>query len=278
MAKLRLMSNNIWWAENNSSKWEARGEDCSAQHRAKGFARVYDETAPDIIGIQEAGGTLPSRVMTALLKQSQIPYALLWGKDTPIIYRADKFELIDSNYYIYPEEVPNLEGSFNNVETKSYCIGVFRVKENGKLIIFGTTHLWYMLDSMQAGSEAARVYQLGIFMDKIEEFKQKWGCPAVIVGDFNAKYNSDTVQSALKRGYIHAYNLATDYKDETSGYHLCNGDRYEGFENKGSFNDSIDQFLFKNIPDGTVKRFDRFYPEYYYPLSDHFPIMVDIEY
>ena len=278
MVNLRFMSNNIWWTNGNSSNWEAKGEDCSPEVRAKGFARTYAETAPDIIGLQEAAAMLPNHVMAELLYQTKIPYTLLWGRDTPIIYRTDKFELVDSAHDIYSEDISGLEGSFNNLKTKSYCIGVFRLKENGKLIIFGTTHLWYMLDSMQAGSEAARVYQLGIFMDKIEEFKQKWGCPAVIVGDFNAKYNSDTVQSALKRGYVHAYNLATDYKDETSGYHVCNGDRYEGFENKGSFNDSIDQFLFKDIPDGAVKRFDRFYPEYYYPLSDHFPIMVDIEY
>lgn len=278
MANLRLLSNNIWWTNENTSAWKARGEDCSPEHRAKGFARVYSELAPDIIGLQEAAAKLPNCVMTELLKQTEIPYTLLWGRDTPIIYRTDKFELVDSSYDIYPEENPGYEGSFNNLQTKSYCIAVFRSKENGKLLVFGTTHLWYMTDAQQKGSEAARVYQLGIFMDKVEEFKNKYGCPAVIMGDFNAGYNSDTVQSAIKNGYIHAYNLATDYKDETCGYHACNWDNYGGFERKATFNDAIDQLLFKDIPDGTVKRFDRYYPEYYYPLSDHFPVYVDIEY
>ena len=277
MAKLRLLSNNIWWTDENTDAWKARGEDCSPEYRAKGFARVYQELAPDIIGLQEAAAKLPSAVMTELLQQTDIPFALLWGRDTPIIYRADKFELIDSFYDIYSEENPGFEGSFNNLQTKSYCIGVFRVKENGKILVFGTTHLWYKTNEQQIGSEAARVYQLGIFMDKVEEFKKKYNCPAVIMGDFNAKYNSDTVQSALKRGYIHSYNLATDYKDETSGYHLCHWGEYDRFENKGTFYDAIDQLLFKDIPNGAVKRFDRYYPEYYYPLSDHFPLYVDIE-
>lgn len=277
MAKLRLLSNNIWWTDTNSDAWAARGEDCSPEVRAKGFARVYSELAPDIIGLQEAAVMLPNHVMTELLKQTEIPYALLWGRDTPIIYRADKFELIDSCYDIYPEENPGFEGEFNNLKTKSYCIGVFRLKEDGKLLIFGTTHLWYKYEHQQAGSEAARVYQLGIFMNKVEDFKKKYCCPAVIMGDFNAPYNSDTVQSALKRGYVHSYYLATDYRDETSGYHACHPDNYDRFENKGTFNDAIDQLLFKDIPDGAVKRFDRYYPEYYYPLSDHFPLYVDIE-
>lgn len=277
MSNLRLLSNNIWWTNANAPNWEARGEDCSPEHRAKGFARVYDELSPDIIGLQEAAAMLPNCVMTELLRQSEIPYALLWGRDTPIIYRTDRFELIDSFYDIYPDGIPDFEGEFNNLKTKSYCIGVFRVKEDGKLLIFGTTHLWYKFESQQAGSEAARVYQLGIFMDKVEAFKQKYNCPVVIMGDFNAPYESESVQSTIKRGYIHAYHLATDYRDETSGYHVCNPDRYEGFENKGTFNDAIDQLLFKDIKDGAVKRFDRYYPEYYYPLSDHFPLYVDIE-
>ncbi len=277
MANLRLLSNNIWWTNSNSSAWAERGEDCSPEHRAKGFARVYSELKPDIIGLQEAAAMLPNCVMTELLEQTDIPYALLWGRDTPIIYRADKFELVESAYDIYSEEIPDFEGSFNNLKTKSYCIGVFRIKENGKILVFGTTHLWYMTESQQKGSEAARVYQLNIFMDKIEQFKEKYNCPAVIMGDFNAKYDSDTVQSTLKRGYIHSYHLATDYKDETSGYHTCHPQNYDRFENKGTFNDAIDHLLFKDLPEGMVKRFDRYYPEYYFPLSDHFPLYVDIE-
>ena len=277
MAKFRLLSNNIWWSNNNTEAWKARGENCAPDHRAKGFARVYKELAPDIIGLQEAAAMLPNYVMTELLNQTEIPYAMLWGRDTPIIYRVDKFELVDSTYDIYPEGIPGFEGEFNNLLTKSYCIGVFRVKENGKLLIFATTHLWYKTEEQQSGSDFARTYQLGILMDKIEQFKEKYDCPVFMMGDFNAYYDSDAVRSALNRGYVSAYHLATDYRDETCGYHHCAGDRYEGFENKKTVNESIDQFMVKDAKEGSIKRFDRFYPEYYYPLSDHFPLFIDVE-
>lgn len=277
MAKLRFMSNNIWWCENNTKNWEARGENCSAEHRAKGFARVYDETAPDVIGIQEAGGLLLGHVMAALLSGTKIPYAQLWGRDTPIIYRADKFELIDSNHDIYPEEFDGYEGSFNNLNTKSYCIAVLRAKEDGKTFIFATTHLWYKSEEQQAGSDKARAYQLGLLMDKIDELKAKYNCPVFMMGDFNAYYESLAVKATLDRGYVHAYHLATDYRDEKSGYHVCNWDRYEGYDDPKTFNEAIDQFMVKDAPEGSVKRFDRFCPEYYYPLSDHFPVIVDVE-
>lgn len=277
LSKLRIMSNNIWWTDTNSPKWAARGEDCSPQVRAVGFARVYSETKPDVIGMQESAAILTDNIMCQLKKQTEIPYALLWGRDTPIIYRADKFDLIDSDFLVYPEEVPGLEGSFNNLRTKSYCIAVLKTKEDSRIFIFATTHLWYMTDEQQAGSETARVYQLNMLMDRIDQFKARYNCPAIIVGDFNNVYSSDTVQSTIKRGYIHGYHLATDYRNENSGYHVCNPDRYEGYDDPKTFNEAIDQMLLKDMPKGAVKRFDRYCPEYYYPLSDHFPVYIDVE-
>lgn len=277
MANLRIMSNNIWWADSNSSKWAAKGEDCSSPHRAKGFARMYADTKPDIIGLQECAAILTDNIMCNLKNTTDIPYALLWGRDTPIIYRTDKFDLVDSDYFIYSEDVPNLNGSFNNHKTKSYCIGVFRIKENGNHLIFGTTHLWYKTDAEQEGSEVARVYQLSLFMDKLEQFKSKYNCHVIMVGDFNTVYNSDTVQSAIKRGYTHAYHLATDYKDETCGHHVCNSDHYERYDNPMTFNESIDHILTKDMPNDSVKSFDRYYPDYYFPLSDHFPVFIDVD-
>lgn len=70
-------------------------------------------------------------------------YALLWGRDTPIVYRQDKFELVDSAFSLYPDECPGFTGVFNNGQTKSWNLAVFRVKENGKLFIFVSTHLWW---------------------------------------------------------------------------------------------------------------------------------------
>lgn len=278
MEKLRILSNNIWWTGANSPKWEARGEDCSPQHRSIGLAKTYAELEPDIIGLQESAAVLTDNVTLQLKKATQIPYALLWGRDTPILYRTDKFDLVDSYFDVYPEEVLGFEGSFNNLNTKSYCIAVLKSKQTGKLLIFATTHVWYMLESQQTGSNTARKYQLGIAMAKIEDFIKKYNCPAILVGDFNAYYNSDEVQSVVQNGYTQAYFLATQHRDETCGYHICNGDRYEGFEDKKTFYEAIDQFFLKGFEDGAVKNFDRHYPEYYYPLSDHFPLYIDMEF
>ena len=219
MTKLRIMSNNIWFCDTNNAAWEAVGEDCSAAHRAPGFFRLYEETAPDIIGLQECSARMAHLLMSQFADK-KAPYALLWGRNTPIIYRTDKFELVDSEAFIYPEEVPGLEGGFNDLRTKSYCIAVFRLKESGERIIFTTTHLWYKSSNpawrhYQPYSDEARAWQLGQLMDRLDVLQQKYCCPAVIVGDFNAHYTSMAVQTALKRGFVHAHDVATEYADET---------------------------------------------------------------
>ncbi len=286
MSKLRLMSNNIWCCGENEPLWAEKGEDCSAPHRAKGFLRVYKETLPDVIGLQECTAYLADNLMQLFKEDNTLPFALIWGRDTPIIYRTDKFELIESDYLIYPDSVPGYEGVFNNEKTKSYCIAVFKTKEDGKLFIFATTHLWWKTSNpeearlpswYQPYSDEAREYQVNILMDRVEQFIEKYNCPAVIVGDFNAVYDSLAVQSAFKRGYVHGHDIATEYKDEKNGHHFCYAEGYDMYENPKTFKEAIDQFLIKGAKDGFVKRFDRYYPEYYMKLSDHFPMWCDVE-
>jgi endonuclease/exonuclease/phosphatase family metal-dependent hydrolase len=279
--KIRIMSNNQWWSDRNKPEWEKMGLDCSAAVRVPGFIRMYEETAPDIIGLQECSMIMADLEMRALADKG-MNYALLWGRDTPILYKNDKFELVDSAYLVYPHGIPGFEGEFNNQNTKSYCIAALRSKENGKMLVFGTTHLWYMSSnpeakSYRAGSDEARAYQLGLLMDKAEEFGAKYNCPVILVGDMNAYLNSRAIKSAIERGYDHAYDLASEYRDEGHGYHYCYDSGYGPYV-PAERNNSLDHILVKGAPDGFVRRFDRFKEEYYMPLSDHLPVYVDVDF
>jgi hypothetical protein len=135
---LRIMTHNVWNRDENAPAWETRGEDCSAAARVGGLLRVYRELCPDVIGGQEV-----SPLMADLLKEGfqsePVNYTLIWGRFTPILYRADRLELIDSEFGTYPERLQGYDGSFNDVRSKSWNIGVFRVKDNGKCFIFATT-------------------------------------------------------------------------------------------------------------------------------------------
>ena len=278
--ELRIMSRNLWKNDVNRSEWEEKGLDCSAAARVKGFVRVYEELYPDIIGCQEMSSLMAEMLLLGCAEKGK-KYALLWGKDTPILYRPEKLELVDSDFSLYPENIPQHEGCFNNYKTKSYNIALFREKTTNKLLIFSSTHLWWKSSdpkqkNYQPYSSEARVYQLGLLMEKIKIYREKYNCPAIIVGDLNAGYDSNCVRSALQNGYVHAHDAATEDCDQSAGLHYCFGDGYENYYYDFPFERAIDHILIYPQNQLTVRSFKRHSPDYYLPLSDHSPVFTDI--
>lgn len=278
---IRLMTHNLWKNDDNRSAWAEKGFDCSCAVRSRGFIRVYKELAPDIIGCQEMSAAMADEIICGCLGEG-LKYAMLWGRDTPILYRPDKFALVDSDFSLYPDELPGYDGVFNNNKTKSYSIAVFRSKENGKMLIFASTHLWWKssnpsAENYQAHSDIAREYQLGLLLARIDDFRKEYDCPAVIVGDLNGGYQSRALQSAMAKGCRHAHDIATDFADETAGLHYCFGDGFKPYYDDYPFERAIDHILVYGKGDLTVREFRRYSPEYYLPLSDHSPAFVDAE-
>ena len=276
---MRIVSHNQWKCDRNNDAWTALGADCSAAVRTAGFARVYEDLQPDLIGCQEVSGEMADRLQQAL-KAKNMHYTLLWGRDTPILYRTEKFEVLDADFLIYPDEVPGFEGSFNNQQTKSWCAAVLREKATGKLLAFMTTHLWWKSSdpaakNYQFGSDEARACQLNMAMDKLEELQKKYGCPAILVGDLNSYVKDPAPQAAFARGFMHAHDVAAE-AEESCGMHHCGNDGF-GPLVEGVFADSIDHILLKDLPEHCVARFARYTPDYYAPLSDHAPVYIDLE-
>lgn len=280
MAMLRLMSHNIWNCDGNKPAWEERGEDCSAEARMPGIARVYAETKPDVIGLQEASHKIVDVLMYELSKLG-LHYAVHWTRFTSILYRPELFELVDSEYLCYPETFEGYEGSFNDVRSKSCNLAVFRVKESGRSFVFANTHLWWknrnpIAKSYQPGSGEARAHQVRLAAALIDKYREKHQCPAVLLGDMNDTYNSPMMEAAHACGFAHARDIAVDYACEENGYHYCFPDGHRPYEPR-PFVHAIDHILVKGFDKEAVRRFDRYTPDYYEPLSDHYPAYVDVE-
>lgn len=281
---LRLMTHNVWNRDENLPAWEEMGKDCSANARVGGLVQVYLDTQPDIIGGQEV-----SSLMADLLKEhchsAGLEYTLIWGRFTPILYRAEKIELLDSEFGTYPEMMEGYAGSFNDVKSKAWNLGVFREKASGKVFVFATTHLWWKKEGSselgriyQPHSDKARELQIAILADKIEQYRKKYSCPVVLVGDLNTGYCSKAVEYLLGKGYRHAYHIATEYAEESVGYHACTNTGYEKAYSKAPFENAIDHIYLLGEQSGAVKRFERYSPEYYLPISDHSAAYIDIKF
>ena len=279
MRTLRLMTQNQWNITENRPNWLEMGLDCSAECRMKGHIQVFKELMPDIVGGQEVNKEMQIFLKTYCLQEG-LPYSILWGNFTPIIYRADKFELLHTEYIIYPKCIDGYAGEFNDVQSKSCNLGVFRAKDNGSVFVFATTHLWWMRDSDQKGSDLARKLQMQQAIALIDKYCAMYGmCPAILVGDMNAPLDSPALQFALTEGgFAHGHDVATDYRHEGVGYNDCGlGGSGPGKWRNEPFELAIDHILVKGTPENAVKRFDRYCPDYYLKLSDHAPVYIDID-
>ncbi len=282
-----LMSNNQWKCDYNNETWAAMGRDCSAEGRVQGLLRAYRAVLPDAMGLQEVS-THMAALMMAGLAEVPLPeggkavYEYVSGGDTPIVYRRDRLKLLESGFFLYEEAVPGLEGSFNNHETKSYCFGVFERRDTGARFALMSTHLWWMSShpearSYRAGSNRARAYQIGLASARMDEVMAKYACPGVIMGDLNASVNSLCLETAFAAGWREAHDLApAEDRDETRGHHPCGPEGFERGE-PGSFQQAIDHILLKNADGARVRSFRRLTDEWFDPVSDHYPLYIDVD-
>lgn len=283
---VRLMTHNVWNHDGNSPFWGEESEACSAPVRVKSLFRVYRETCPDVIGCQEASALMGDLLREGFCREP-VDYTLIWGRYTPILYRADRLELIDSAFGTYPLSIEGFEGSFNDCQSKAWNIGVFRVKESGKCFIFATTHLWWKrspkteadieANDCQVGSDEAREQQIRMLLARLGTFCEKYACPAVLVGDMNTGYRSGAMEAVRADGFRHAHDIATDYAEEAVGYHYCFHSGYETVYYDKPFEEAIDHIYVKGEKEGAVLRFERYSPSYYFTVSDHSPAYIDLE-
>lgn len=281
-----FMSNNQWKCDKNHSAWLERGEDCSAEARVGGLVRAYTAVMPDVLGLQEVSGHMAELMMARMSRveaaDGQVArYAYISGGDTPIVYRSDKLKLLESGFYLYDEHIDGLEGSFNNSETKSYCFGVFEVREDGRRFALMSTHLWWKSSDAasrhyQAHSNEARAHQIGLASAKMDEIYAKYRCPCVLMGDFNAAMGSLCLEKALAEGWVEVHDICRGDCDETRGHHPCGPGGYSRGD-AGSFDRAIDHILLKNAPDAVVNSFRRLTDEWFDPISDHYPLYIDID-
>ena len=277
-----IMSNNIWKCDDNLPKWIERGGDCSAEVRVKGLLRVYRDLLPDVLGLQESSVKMANLLMAGLAdcpdkNGGTARYELITGGDTPIIYRQDKLKLIESGFFRYSETIPGLPCTYNNGETKSYCWGVFEDRETKAKVAVTSTHLWWQSHEAVPGSREAREYQIRQAAAALEEVMGRYGCPGVLMGDFNAAADSFCIAATKELGWRDAHDIAVGDRDETRGHHWCDRTWYGRRDDGGTFDRAIDHILLKNEKPGAVKYFRRMTEEWYDPISDHYPLYIELE-
>lgn len=273
-ANLRIMTNNVWDNKNNLPAWKDIGEDCSEEARSQGFALVYTEYLPDVVNFQEMSPTMVELILKHM-KDAGVNYSLLsYASTTPkddtcIIYNPETVTLIESGHHIYEY------GS--NKNSKSYTWGLFKLKSNGKRFISLSTHLWWKSEANEPGSDELRRRQAAEVVALADELIAKYDCPFFVQGDFNTKTTSTAFKEFLNGNFEMCYRAATKEKDSLRGHHKCDSSGYSNSMYSGTYLDTaIDHMLVKNKGTSEVLSFIHIVLDFYYKLSDHFPLYIDV--
>lgn len=223
--------------------------------------QVVADYMPDSVGFQECEGTwyltlktyLPDYTIVGVGRLTGLP---LIGESTAIMYRNDKYKLVESGTF-WLSEFPFVVSKGWDAQHPRICTWVVLENlETGEQYAHLNTHL-------DNKGELAREKGLQMVLEKAEGFDM----PVVVMGDFNFSKNSDVYNTVIAGGSFRDTGVIANAADKGATYHGYNG---------GTAGEPID-FILVNEKVSEVLTYKVMREKYNdrYP-SDHYPIYSDM--
>lgn len=144
--------------------------------------------APGIIGFQEATQWQYRHLVDVFPEyDSVITYRdnSVIAEGCPIFYHRDLYELVDKGSFWLSETPEVMSKDWGAAHYRICSFVILQERTGGKKFVVFNTHLDHV-------SDEARIKGIEVVLDKIQQFG---GLPAVIMGDLNAKEDSETYKS-----------------------------------------------------------------------------------
>ena len=257
--KLRILDYNIRCCND--------GENKMISDRAPRLEAVVQKYEPDIIGLQEASFRWMEFLEDHFLDRYRMRYfyrAETSRESTPILWRKDKFDLVNEGYF-WLSDMPL-------IATKSFGTGYHRicnwvllkVKETGERFFFINTHM---------GGGAASAKSARLIMDWMGKRGAFTEYPALLTGDFNAApigewAKSDCYKILNESGKFRDINDALGFDPQTT---------VNGYNEETDPNSIIDYVWF--TPNGMTPLTYKVLNEEYFGgwVSDHRGLLAEVE-
>ncbi len=183
--EITVMSSNV-----RNHNFMDRG-DKSWYVRAEMQLEQIAEVAPDIVGFQEVKHSQEFYFNQKLKGYDAVVRYRekhMYAEATPIYYRSDKFNLIESGGF-WLSETPEVRSTdWGTMFPRICCFAVLEEKASGKRIAVFNTHLDHT-------SNEARINGIQVILNKIEELGN---LPAILMGDMNDDEGSLTYSMATE--------------------------------------------------------------------------------
>lgn len=229
--------------------------------RGKNVPQSIADYLPDSVGLQECEGTWYMTLGTHLKDRydivgvGRLTGIKCIGEATAIMYRKDKYNLIDSGTFWLSETPDKVSIGWDAKHHRTCTWVILENKETHEQYVHLNTHLDHM-------GELARTNGLALVLEKAESFD----LPVVVTGDFNFE-KSDPLYTQLISGNLKDTQDMAEITMSGKTYHAYNG---------GEEGEPID-FICVNEKITSVKEYrivrDMYGDNY---LSDHYPIFADI--
>ena len=274
------------------------------------LAELYLTYLPDILGTQEFSPNSYNAKLNEMIASKYTEVSVSTGGNyktyTALFYRAETVELLASGYFGFDtltyNEYPELRSGYTAESLRSTAAdkskgvtwGIFRVKETGKLLLVGSTHLWWKGGDI---NEVARKIQLMAMRNHLAEQAAAFATdngistaiPIFVGGDYNTSLNRSgtalSIMSAAGNSYTNANQLA-DVKLTTTTHHgYASFDEATGIYgdpkySTGTDKSAIDHIYVSNAGAAAVdiNRVGILSDLYAHLSSDHNPIYTDISF
>lgn len=229
--------------------------------RGKNVPQSIADYLPDSVGLQECEGTWYMTLGTHLKDRydivgvGRLTGIKCIGEATAIMYRKDKYNLIDSGTFWLSETPDKVSIGWDAKHHRTCTWVILENKETHEQYVHLNTHLDHM-------GELARTNGLALVLEKAESFD----LPVVVTGDFNFE-KSDPLYTQLISGNLKDTQDMAEITMSGKTYHAYNG---------GEDGEPID-FICVNEKITSIKEYrivrDMYGDTY---LSDHYPIFADI--
>ena len=185
--KLKIMSQNMRYTD------DGNGNDI--QDRAPRFKQLVEMYQPDIIGTQETTVKWNNYFrqyykdvygMVGCSREGKNATTGEWGT---ILYRLDRFELLDSDDF-WLTKTPKKVSRILGAKCNRICTwALLKDKNTGETFVMANTHLDHSTDEI-------RIEQLGYLFNGLSELMEQY--PIYITGDYNASPTSNAYKTAIK--------------------------------------------------------------------------------
>ena len=231
----------------------------SWSNRKKLVEKVLQEYTPAIIGFQETKVLQYNDLKNFLHGyQGIITYRdnSLFKEANPIFFRTDMFELLESKTFWLSLTPEKMSKDWNSNCYRICTMAKLKDKTTGKEFLIMNTHLDHI-------SEEARINGIKLI---VEESK-KHNLPTLLLGDFNAEPDEETIKIAD----TYLIDTGIDFSDRFSG-------TFNNYEHTTENYVKID-YIYQVGNKFEVLDYKVIYNTYnnVFP-SDHFPIIINIKY